>query len=524
MAVVQISKIQLRRGKKNSQSGIPQLSSAEMAWAVDTQELFIGNGSVADGAPYVGNTKILTEHDNILSFVASYRFGNDNFSIVNTVNRPLQQKVDEIEVSVTDYGAIDDGSTDTTFAFNSAIQELFLNADSRLRKVLKIPNGKYLLLNDLEIPSNTIIRGETRDESEIIFGDSTVRFLNDLGQAEIDFTSTNRPENIEFSNLTITRNQGQIDLTGVGGSRFVDVTFRGGYELTDGAITDYTTQTAALFWQNTALGTATTGIRFEGCDFLTNKLSVKAVQTANFRTDVKFTGCRFAVNGVGIYVDGVAEQSNDWIIDDCVFEEIFAEALEFKQGINTVIRDCEFRNCANGLQSANSPLYHMVKFGQSKNNQIFDSRSNRQQAAGIVTSANRVSIGEVLNSDFTNFVDRVTAPIIKSDSFRPMAVFSATNRYVKIDYNLRLGDYSRFGILTITIDDDKNIANTTDEYNYSDLTPTSSGGTIMTNFVFSTELRDNNSDGIIETVVVFYKNPILTGAAGEVSFNVTYGV
>ena len=60
MAVVQISKIQVRRGQKNSNSGVPQLSSAEFAWAVDSQELFIGNGSVLEGAPYVGNTKIIT--------------------------------------------------------------------------------------------------------------------------------------------------------------------------------------------------------------------------------------------------------------------------------------------------------------------------------------------------------------------------------------------------------------------------------------------------------------------------------
>ena len=43
MAVVQISKIQVRRGRKNGESGIPQLSSGEFAWAVDSQELFIGN-------------------------------------------------------------------------------------------------------------------------------------------------------------------------------------------------------------------------------------------------------------------------------------------------------------------------------------------------------------------------------------------------------------------------------------------------------------------------------------------------
>ena len=81
MAVVQISKIQVRRGQKLSGIGVPQLSSAEFAWAVDSQELFIGNGSVLEGAPYVGNTKILTEHDNILDLAASYRFANDDTSI-----------------------------------------------------------------------------------------------------------------------------------------------------------------------------------------------------------------------------------------------------------------------------------------------------------------------------------------------------------------------------------------------------------------------------------------------------------
>ena len=61
MAVVQISRIQIRRGKKNAGTGLPQLASGEFGWAVDSQELFIGNGSVAEGAPYVGNTKLLSE-------------------------------------------------------------------------------------------------------------------------------------------------------------------------------------------------------------------------------------------------------------------------------------------------------------------------------------------------------------------------------------------------------------------------------------------------------------------------------
>ena len=54
MAVVQISKIQIRRGRKNTGSGLPQLSSGELGWAIDSQELYIGNGAVAEGAPTVG--------------------------------------------------------------------------------------------------------------------------------------------------------------------------------------------------------------------------------------------------------------------------------------------------------------------------------------------------------------------------------------------------------------------------------------------------------------------------------------
>ena len=59
MAVVQISRIQHRRGKANV-SGVPQLASGELGWAIDQQKLYIGNGSVSEGAPATGNSEILT--------------------------------------------------------------------------------------------------------------------------------------------------------------------------------------------------------------------------------------------------------------------------------------------------------------------------------------------------------------------------------------------------------------------------------------------------------------------------------
>jgi hypothetical protein len=129
MAVVQISKIQVRRGQKSSAGGIiPQLSSAEFAWAVDSQELFIGNGSVAEGAPFVGNTKVLTEHDNILELASSYRFASVDPSITLSMPRSLQNKLDEF-VSVVDFGAVGDGSTDCLEAFQNALDQLFRNPE-----------------------------------------------------------------------------------------------------------------------------------------------------------------------------------------------------------------------------------------------------------------------------------------------------------------------------------------------------------------------------------------------------------
>ena len=59
MAITQISKITVRKGRKEN---LPQLAAGELGWAVDTQQLYIGNGTLSDGSPAEGNTEVLTEH------------------------------------------------------------------------------------------------------------------------------------------------------------------------------------------------------------------------------------------------------------------------------------------------------------------------------------------------------------------------------------------------------------------------------------------------------------------------------
>jgi len=57
MAVIQISKIQIRRGL---QENLPTLSSGEFGWSVDQRKLYIGNGTLAEGSPATGTTEIMT--------------------------------------------------------------------------------------------------------------------------------------------------------------------------------------------------------------------------------------------------------------------------------------------------------------------------------------------------------------------------------------------------------------------------------------------------------------------------------
>ena len=233
MAVVQISKIQQRRGQKLL-SGMPQLSSAELAWAVDTQELFIGNGSVTEGAPYVGNTRVLTEHDNILELAGSYKFAEPDLSITASIFRSLQSKLDEIQVSLIDFGPQPDPSTNHTPHFVTAFTQLFQNANTGYRKVLVVPNGHYYLTSTLRIPSNVILRGETQDGVILDIGANAIEFLSATGTDVLGpFTSTDHPENVSISNLTIQYTTGGMDITALKDSKFESVKWKSTYTLGD---------------------------------------------------------------------------------------------------------------------------------------------------------------------------------------------------------------------------------------------------------------------------------------------------
>lgn len=535
MAVVQISKIQVRRGQKNSNSGIPQLSSAEFAWAVDTQELFIGNGSVLEGAPYVGNTKILTEHDNILDLAASYQFASNDTSITLSVPRSLQSKIDEIQVSVKDFGAVGNGTTNCVTAFETAFTQLFRNVNSDYKKVLIVPNGIYYFASDLAIPDGVILRGETQHGSVLNIGSNNIRFITSTGLEVTDstFSSTNRPKNINISNLTIRRTTGQVSFTGVASSTVDGVRFIGTYDFGD--TVSLSTTPAAIYWENNADGVKVTDLLFKDCLFEQNAIAIKCSQSTNIETSIKFDNTKFFVADTAIYIAGVETQNNKWQINDCHFEEIANQAFRSTAGRGTLIQRCKFVKVGNVSNLSTTPADAMIYFGESNGNVVIDCTSDRQQLAGVTDSNLIVTYTEVYNAERVNFVDRIFSPIYIDNSFKPLAVFSAMNRFTIINYSLRLGSYVRQGQLWISVGNDllgTEIDNTagsisdvtiTDNFQYSPRFVASEGGALMTNFEFAVELRDNDDDSGVETMVLKYKNP-LPGALGSISFDVTYGV
>jgi hypothetical protein len=197
MAVVQISRIQIRRGQENSGTGLPQLASGEMAWALDTQALYIGNGSVSEGAPAVGNTKILTSNDlttqgNLLNLL-QHTYENGNPAIItgsdanNPISRSIQARLDD-RVTSRDFGTLGDGTQDDTIALQRAIDQLFLNNSNKAsavdlsgnstssavasRTTLVLEPGIYLISRTLNIPSYATIIGAGADKTVLKYNPS----------------------------------------------------------------------------------------------------------------------------------------------------------------------------------------------------------------------------------------------------------------------------------------------------------------------------------------------------------------
>ena len=214
MAIVQVSRITHRKGLSEN---LPQLAGAEFGWVIDQRKLFIGNGTIAEGAPAIGNTEILTQYSDVIALADTYTYkGEAGGYVVQTgptssdpISRSLQAKLDDF-ASVKDFGAVGDGNTDDTAAINRALFQLFCReSNSETRRSLFFPAGTYLVSDSINIPSYAKVYGEGIDSTIIKLsssasGDYVGRTADSKQQtgAAIGTNDAVTPMNIEVYSMT----------------------------------------------------------------------------------------------------------------------------------------------------------------------------------------------------------------------------------------------------------------------------------------------------------------------------------
>jgi hypothetical protein len=314
--IVTISRIQHRRGKKTD---LPQLAAGELGWVVDEQRLYIGNGTVSDGAPAVGNTEIVTSGSSAFTSALSHTYKGylgDSTPVGTSQQRTTQQRLDDY-VSVKDFGAKGDDSTADITAIQNAIDEIYKDTDkddTRSRRVLFFPAGTYRINAALKIPPYAHLVGEGPDKTIITnSGNNAVMVtMDDEGNvgANIGNSGATTPTQIQISNMTIknTVAYGGVSLDRVTKAYFNNVKFQGSYAVSGADASNSKGVTVT----NSTVTYSTTGVIFNQCQF--TKFA-RLVDISYDATNIRFHDCDFAIAYYGSLIGAEMDGSTAGLIN-----------------------------------------------------------------------------------------------------------------------------------------------------------------------------------------------------------------
>lgn len=354
MAVVEIAKIQVRRGQEN-QTGVPQLDGGEFGWAADTENLYIGL-KIEDGGSRDANVRILTENDErnffalgVTSSTYTYRLGSyitaeNGFS--EEVERTVQEKLDDF-VNFTDFGGVGDAVNDETRRLQLAVDRLFLDTldfegttGRHPGKKLFVPAGTYNITATIYVPRYTTIVGEGIDKTVFnVVSTGTHAFQTcdyrsqggEYGYIHFDNTATinslDQPKGVYFEDMTIK------------------------YDV--------------------ALSTVTSGLSLLSLD-CANDAVVKRVKFKGWHSPGDSSVNSYA----GVDIRGFGEvTSENVLIDNCQFEGLHDSVKSNYDIINPIVQNSEFNDCRRGVvfnypkhgSATVGPRYAKIKHNKFEN-------------------------------------------------------------------------------------------------------------------------------------------------------------
>ena len=538
MAVVQISRIQIRRGQKNQGSGIPQLAGGEFGWAVDSRELYIGNGSVAEGAPAVGNTKVITEHDDLFTLANTYSYLNGvtvqtGASATSPIKRTLQSRLDEL-VNIRSFGAMGDG-TDQTASIQRAIDQLFLNnatkGTEQSRVTLHVPAGIYKISSTIYIPPFATIQGDGPDKTKFnMTGNAvamkTVNSSSTPGTYADDSSTTadNQAKGIRLSGFTLqtaSTTNPAIELTSVRNSMFEMIKIKGSFT-TGNAITA-TNAGIKMSSLSSLVGTQKNKfehVRIDGMSV--GILSDDDVYNNHFNCSYFENLGKGIVFGESTVINSPGQSTGPCKnkITNSAFSDIDREGIIVKIGTNNTSSLNVFEGVGNVGGNEGNATYSVIDYtagGNSSIEDIFNRTADLSYNQTYITTSPYVS--EIQGRTSAVLGGAHSLEISEASSytylFRLPGDYSRTFE-VEYTYYSTIVNAQRQGVMSFQLDKTNNNAITfVDDYNYQ--------GDVVNedNLKFQAAMVNTNGNSSVDTLIVSMLNST-TNDQGTFNFKIKY--
>jgi hypothetical protein len=481
MAVIQISRIQVRRGL---QEDLPQLASGEFGWSVDQRRLWIGNGTLQEGAPSIGNTEILTNNSDVLAAIESYTYqGRESGYVSQTglssnspVRRTLQNKFDDF-VNFRDFiRAQDVANDDYAVSLQRAVDQVFPKDyfnQASVRRVLRIPAGVWTISAGIKLPPYACLQGDGISSTTIrlIYGnDPVISFKDSRGNsgASIDLLTSVAPFQIALRDLTLetTRNNHVVKLESCHNISFDRVGFQGSIAnpVTPG------TETAAVRILDTV--TPVHSVIFNSCEFSN---SIYGIWASGDVSSVTINTSKFNTLYQGAVAKANVTSPRGIRIMSSEFDQIATEAIyaQDSSSITSAFNYYKSVGLTNGSQmNTGTATYPVLRWNTSDNysiSELFARTLSQQQTTGLIAlnlSSNvspvsqATTVGSIQNSPGQKItLSSNTSANIGSTILSTLA--SAT-----MEYSIKRNGIVRVGVMHISHNNGQNVV-FTDDYSES---------------------------------------------------------